>query len=297
MLAYWVTYAISKHQKSATKQWQIALGLQLLPASLLLFGMLTVKESARWLAKKGKTEQAREALKWTRGGDETEELQQEFDEILAGIAEEVRIKEGFTFKELLLPATRYRLFIAITIQLCAQLTGNTSLAYYANQIFSSVGAGSAASLVTGFFGVVKVVSVLTFQIFVLDRIGGRRIPFMAGAFGMGSCMLIIACLVATHPPNANSTKTSSSGIAAIIFTYAENFCCQMSWGPLPCCTWVKYFLVVLETLALQPVLPHSGCSTLLCPKSPPTQFRISNGELSSCLPSLIMPLWAIHGCF
>lgn len=34
-----------------------------------LFGMLTVKESARWLAKKGKTEKAREALKrkiWSR---------------------------------------------------------------------------------------------------------------------------------------------------------------------------------------------------------------------------------------
>ena len=233
MVAYWVTYAIGKDQQPGTQQWQIALGLQLLPASLLLFGMLTIKESARWLAKNGRHEKARESLKWIRGGEETEELQQEFDEILAGIEEEARIKEGFTLRELLLPATRYRLFIAITIQLCAQLTGNTSLAYYANQIFSTVGAGSAASLVTGFFGVVKVVGVLTFQIFILDRIGGRRIPFMAGAFSMGSCMLIIACLVATHPPNAKSTKTTSAGIAAIIFTYAENFSYQMSWGPLP----------------------------------------------------------------
>jgi hypothetical protein len=167
-----------------------------------------------------------------RGGEETDDLQQEFDEIVAGIQEEARIKESFTFRELWLPATRYRIFIAITVQLCAQLTGNTSLAYYANQIFSTVGAGSAASLVTGFFGVVKVVGVLTFQIFVLDRIGGRRIPFMAGSFAMGSFMLIIACLVATHPPNPLSTKTTSAGIAAIIMTYAENFSYQMSWGPL-----------------------------------------------------------------
>jgi sugar porter (SP) family MFS transporter len=231
MVAYWVTYALKNDQPSATKQWQIALGLQLLPATILLFGMLTVKESARWLAKNGQTEKARESLKWVRGGEETEELQHEFDAILAGIEEEARIKENFTLKELLLPANRYRIFIAITIQLCAQLTGNTSLAYYANQIFSTVGAGSAASLVTGFFGVVKVVGVLTFQLLFLDRFG-RRVPFMAGAFSMGSFMLIIACLVATHPPNASSTKTTSAGIAAIIMTYAENFSYQMSWGPL-----------------------------------------------------------------
>ncbi|KAH8704976.1 general substrate transporter [Talaromyces proteolyticus] len=233
MVAYWVTYAVGKDQPSATKQWQIALGLQLLPSSLLLFGMLTIPESARWLAKRGKTEKARQSLKWVRGGDETEELQSEFDEILAGIEEEARLKENFTFKELLLPANRYRVFIAITIQLCAQLTGNTSLAYYANQIFSSVGAGNSASLVTGFFGVVKVVGVLTFQLLILDKIGGRRAPFMVGAFAMGSFMLIIACLVATHPPGASTNGVSHAGIAAIIMTYAEAFSFNMSWGPLP----------------------------------------------------------------
>lgn len=232
MLAYWVAYAVSLHQPSVTKQWQIPLGLQLLPSSLLLIGMCTVKESARWLATKGKIEQARNALKWVRGGDETEELQQEFDEILAGIEEEARVKENFTLKELLLPANRYRIFIAITIQLCAQLTGNTSLAYYANQIFATVGAGDSSKLVTGFFGVIKVIGVLTFQLFVLDRIG-RRTPFMVGAFFMGSFMLIISLITATHPPSAQQHGTSRAGIAAIIMVYAEAFSFNMSWGPLP----------------------------------------------------------------
>ncbi|GAQ42236.1 hypothetical protein AtubIFM55763_003572 [Aspergillus tubingensis] len=233
MVAYWVTYAVSIDQPSATKQWQIALGLQLLPSSLLLFGMCTVKESARWLASKGKIDKARESLKWVRGGEETEELQQEFDEILAGIEEEARIKQGFTFRELLLPANRYRLFIAFTIQLAAQLTGNTSLAYYATQIFSAVGAGNSSKLVTGFFGVVKVVGVSVFQIFVMDRIG-RRWPFMVGAAAMGSFMLIIACILATHPTSSSDTGNASpAGIAMIIMTYCEAFSFNMSWGPLP----------------------------------------------------------------
>ncbi|KAE8137633.1 general substrate transporter [Aspergillus pseudotamarii] len=234
MVAYWVTYAVSKNQPDATKQWQIALGLQLLPSTLLLLGMCTVKESARWLATKGKKDKAWESLKWVRGGEETEELQKEFDEIIAGIEEESRVKESFTIRELLLPVNRYRIFIAFTIQLCAQLTGNTSLAYYANQIFEAVGAEGEAKLVTGFFGVVKVVGVCIFQLFVLDRVG-RRIPFMVGAFAMGSFMLIIACVLATHPTQSggsNSTPTKA-GIAMIIMTYAEAFSFNMSWGPLP----------------------------------------------------------------
>ncbi|KAL4804464.1 general substrate transporter [Aspergillus unguis] len=234
MIAYWVTFAVTETQPSEPKQWQIALGLQLLPSTLLLIGMATVKESARWLAAKGKTEKAWESLKWVRGGDETPELQHEFDEILAGIEEEARVKENFTWREILLPANRYRIFIAITIQLCAQLTGNTSLAYYATQIFSAVGAGSSSKLVTGFFGVVKVVGVSIFQLFVVDRIG-RRVPFMAGAFAMGSFMLIIACVLATHPTSSDGDNSSatSSGIAMIIMVYAEAFSFNMSWGALP----------------------------------------------------------------
>ncbi|KAJ5993845.1 MFS sugar transporter [Penicillium sp. IBT 35674x] len=234
MIAYWTTYAVSKDQASGTSQWQTALGLQLLGSTLLLVGMCTVKESARWLASKGRLEKARESLKWVRGGEETEELEQEFQEILAGIEEEARVKENLTFKELLLPANRYRLFIAITIQLSAQLTGNTSLAYYATQIFSAVGAGGASKLVTGCFGIVKVVGVSTFQLFVLDRVG-RRVPFMAGAFAMGSFMLIIACILATHPVSSTTTSSgpTSAGIACIIMTYAEAFSYNMSWGPLP----------------------------------------------------------------
>jgi hypothetical protein len=43
-----------------------------------------------------------------------------------------------------------------------QLTGNTSLAYYAPQIFASMGAGQSTLLVTSFFGVVEVVAVVAF---------------------------------------------------------------------------------------------------------------------------------------
>ena len=78
--------------------------------------MILVKESPRWLVKRGRNDQALDNLIWVRGGD-SEEVQDEFAEIVAGIEEERRQSEGLTYKELLLPSNRYRIFIVISMQL------------------------------------------------------------------------------------------------------------------------------------------------------------------------------------
>lgn len=53
------------------------------------------------------------------------EVKAEFNEIKAGIAEELRASEGFKKKELLEPANRYRLALAFGIFLGQQCTGMT----------------------------------------------------------------------------------------------------------------------------------------------------------------------------
>lgn len=89
----------------------------------------------------------------------------------------------------------------------------------APQIFKAVGAGDQALLISGFFGVVKVVSCLFFLLFLVERIG-RRGSLLSGAFLMGAYMLIIACLTATHPPVAGQSLTST-GAAAVAMVYLE----------------------------------------------------------------------------
>jgi hypothetical protein len=192
--------------------------------------MLLVKESVRWLAKKGRNEEALQNLIWVRGGD-TSEVRAEFDEILAGLQEEIRATEGVTWRELLLPANRFRVFMVVTMQLGVQLTGNTSLAYYAPQIFNAIGAGQSSLLITGFFGVVKTCAVAFFCLFVVGRIG-RKTAFMGGAAAMGSFMLAIAVIVATHPPASSNSHVSSASIAAIAMVYCEAASYNMSWGPV-----------------------------------------------------------------
>ncbi|KAI1465335.1 putative MFS sugar transporter [Daldinia caldariorum] len=221
MTSYWVDYGVSQHLGPTTQQWQIPIGLQLVPGGILGLGMLLTKESTRWLAKSGRTEEAIHIQVQEDG---------RFAEILAGIREE-HVTEGLMWKECLLPVNRFRFFIVITLQIGVQLTGNTSLAYYAPQIFKAVGAGDQSLLISGFFGVVKVVSCLFFLLFLVERIG-RRGSLLGGAFLMGAYMLIIACLTATHPPVAGQSLTST-GAAAVAMVYLEAMSYNISWGPVP----------------------------------------------------------------
>lgn len=80
----------------SARQWQIPVGLQLVPGGLLGFGMLTLKESVRWLTQKNRHDEAWESLKWMRASDGPL-VQEEMEEIRTGVEIEARETEGFKF--------------------------------------------------------------------------------------------------------------------------------------------------------------------------------------------------------
>ncbi|KAE8394875.1 general substrate transporter [Aspergillus alliaceus] len=219
--SYWIDYAVEKHIPSTSdNQWQIPIGLQLIPGGVLGFGILFLKESVRWLAKKGRHEEAMQSLVWIRGG-ETDEVRAEMMEILEGIEAENLATEGVTWQEILrVPANLHRMCIAITIQIDAP------------QIFQAVGAGDNSLFVSGFFGVAKVISCWFFLLFLVERIG-RRWSLIIGAFLMGSLMLIVGILSKLFPPEPDAASISPAGIASILMVYLEAMCYNMSWGPVP----------------------------------------------------------------
>lgn len=95
--SYWVDYAMAEVVPSVSRQWQIPIGLQIIPAGLLGLGMFTLKESTRWLTKKGRHDEAWESLKWIRA-DESQATIEEMEEIRVGVEMEQRATEGFHVK-------------------------------------------------------------------------------------------------------------------------------------------------------------------------------------------------------
>lgn len=69
MISYWIDYAVQQTLPVSSAQWQIPIGLQLVPATVLALGLFTQPESVRWLAKKERFDEAWQSLTWMRASD------------------------------------------------------------------------------------------------------------------------------------------------------------------------------------------------------------------------------------
>jgi len=229
LVSYWIDYGV-KAMPPAAAQWQIPIGLQLVPGALMGLGMFTLDESVRWLLAHGKTDEAWRSLIWIRAGD-SPAVRDEFAEMHRGLEEERHAMAGFRLRELLEWPNLHRLLIGGGLFLAQQSTGSTALAYFGPQFFSLlVGPGDQNLLLTGIFGAIKVAACLIFVLFMSDRFG-RRPVLAAGASFMAVCMLATAGVVKNYPPQDG--VVSSAGIATIALIYLDIIAYNFSWGPLP----------------------------------------------------------------
>ena len=235
--AYWLDYGVSLHLPTATKQWRVPVGVQLIPGALMLIGLFFLRESPRWLTKQGRHEEALRNLTYIRNVKvDDKEVIQEMAEIRAAVEEELHLTEGVTWKECLQPGIRSRFILGFTIMLCQQFSGTNSIGYYAPEIFQTVGISktNASLFATGVYGTVKIVATAFFLLFGIDRIG-RRNALLAGAAWMALMMFILGAVLDTHPPDTKSSVVSSASIAMVVMIYLYVIGYSMSWGPTP---WV-----------------------------------------------------------
>jgi len=234
--AYWLDYGVALRIPESTKQWRVPVAIQLIPGGIMLCGLFFLKESPRWLMKKGRHQQAADSLSHIRCAPvDDPEIIKELAEIRASIEEELNQTEGVTWKEALQKGNRKRFFIAFTIMLCQQFSGTNSIGYYAPEIFETVGVSKTNSslFATGVYGTVKVATTGLFLIIGIDKFG-RRPALLAGALWMGAMMFIIGAVLKTHPPN-NVNVVSKASIAMVCMIYLYVIGYSASWGPTP---WV-----------------------------------------------------------
>ncbi|KAF9019792.1 general substrate transporter [Hymenopellis radicata] len=225
MLSYFINYGIGINIHNSVNVWRIPFGFQLVPAGIMTFGLLTIKESPQ---------DALNNLAYLRRRSiHDERVLHEIAEIEAAIEEERIAREGLGIKEAFFGKGNFiRFVIAFVIFLLQQWSGQNSVNYYAPQIFNSL-------LASGIYGVVKVVATAIFIFFGVEYLG-RKLSLIISAFGMGTLFYIIGAILKTHPPPAVSSSDvvtdvspASQAMAAMLYIYVCFY--SMGWGPLP---WV-----------------------------------------------------------
>src|SRR5882672_5013663 len=135
LLAYLSNYAIGTRNLGPL-EWRWKLGISAIPAVFFLLMLFGIPRSPRWLAKKGRVEEARDVLQLIGEKDHERELQ----EIVASIDAEHHQHDSLFARQYRLPV-----FLAVTIGMFNQLAGINAILYYLNPIFADAGFNKVSS--------------------------------------------------------------------------------------------------------------------------------------------------------
>ncbi|KAF8807060.1 hypothetical protein BYT27DRAFT_7242680 [Phlegmacium glaucopus] len=196
IVANWVGYGSQFINSDIS--WRMPLGLQMVPAGLLLMGTQLLPFSPRWLLEVGRDEEAREVVYKLHGNDRLS-ADREFKHMYDTIKAELSVRSRRLSDLWATRAMLRRTLVAIGVQAFTQFTGINVINYYGPQVYTSLGVtGERALLVQGIYGAVGPIANLFFIVFILDRVG-RKKPLMFGASSFVVTFSILAAILATNP--------------------------------------------------------------------------------------------------
>jgi sugar porter (SP) family MFS transporter len=188
LVAYLSNYLISQ-QGFGDNEWRWKLGVAGIPAVLFLAALFTIPESPRWLARRGRVQEARTVL--AAIGDPN--VEGELRDILASVhAERGQEKEPLFRRKYAKP-----IFLAIAIGVFNQFSGINAILYYLNDIFERAGFSRVSSDVQA---VAIGATNLLFTIIamsVIDRLGRKKL-LLIGAAGTAACLAGVAAIFFTR---------------------------------------------------------------------------------------------------
>ena len=187
LLAYFSNYVIGTRGLGAT-EWRWELGVTAIPAALFFLMLFGIPRSPRWLAKKGRVEEARTTLQLIGEEDYERELQD--------IVESIRVEQQQAGEALFTRTHLFPIFLAVSIAMFNQLSGINAILYYLNDIFAHAGfsklSGSLQAVAIGATNLLFTMIAMS----VIDKLG-RRTLLLVGSVGTAGCLAGVAFIFFT----------------------------------------------------------------------------------------------------
>ncbi|KAM3255108.1 hypothetical protein ACQJBY_048483 [Aegilops geniculata] len=234
MLSYVSNFAFSA--LPAHLAWRLMFAAGVVPTVFLAAGVLTMPESPRWLAMKGRLDEAKAVL------DRTSDTLAEAEQRLLEIEEVVDAGSngaggsnggGGTWNEVATKAgVRRVLATVLALQFFQQASGIDSVVLYGPRVLAMAGVTSNTLLLglNVLFGVAKAGSILI-AMALADRVG-RRPLLLVSTGGMTASLLVLGSVFAAFAGAKDDAAVAAVAVAAVVA-----FVCTFSvgFGPM---AWV-----------------------------------------------------------
>ncbi|KAL4257067.1 major facilitator superfamily protein [Pleurotus pulmonarius] len=220
-IASWVTYGTSAGLKGTQAEWRIPLGLQIIPALPLIAFILLLPESPRWLADKGRIDEARATLARLHAHGDIHDpfVVSQMEDMKAELERARDIGES-SWKELfVIPSNFRRLSLGYILQFSVQMTGVSAIQYYSTTM------GFSSTRILLFQSINSIIALIGEACCVLwiDHTGRRR-PLVIGNIASGLSFVVGSILMARWPGTVDNDAAHYIFISPLSWAYpAEIF--------------------------------------------------------------------------
>jgi sugar porter (SP) family MFS transporter len=218
LTAFLVDYALSSHNN-----WKGMFLGALIPAAILLAGLVVLPETPRWLLSQGRDDEARAVLAATRPGAGEAELDAEVQDIRDVIRRDS--EERGRVRDLWQPWVRPMVLVAMILAIGQQFSGVNAINAYFPTMLKSLGFATRTALLSAvLLGVVKFLFTV-WELFMVDR-WGRRPLLMIGATVMTVALFAAGLVIKEVGPGHKGLLGTLTLVFLILYLAGY----ELGWG-------------------------------------------------------------------
>jgi len=168
--------------------WRLKLGIAAVPAVIFAMLMYTIPQSPRWLAFRGRIDEARASLRRV-GIDKPDDMLAEFSRANEQARREAAAK-------LFVPAYRKPILLAVLLAMFNQLSGINAILYYLNDIFAAAGFDESSRSWQPVLVAAANLAATMIALLVIDRVGRKKL-LLIGSVGTAVALACAALIFGT----------------------------------------------------------------------------------------------------